>query len=37
MSVELQFQIDYITYLFLQPKEEIPEGYQKIDLKTIFE
>jgi hypothetical protein len=37
MSVELQFQIDYITYLFLQPKEEIPEGYQKVDLKTIFD
>jgi hypothetical protein len=36
MFVEAQSQIDHTTYLFLGPEEEIPEGYQKVDLKTIF-
>ncbi len=36
MFVEAQSQIDHTTYLFLGPEEKIPEGYQKVDLRTIF-
>ncbi len=36
MFVEAQSQIDHTTYLFLGPEEEIPEGYQKVKLRTIF-
>jgi hypothetical protein len=37
MFVEAQSQIDHTTYLFLGTEEEIPEGYQKVKLRTIFD
>ncbi len=37
MFVEAQSQIDHTTYLFLGPEEEIPEGYQKVELRNIFD
>jgi hypothetical protein len=37
MSVEPHSQTDHTTYLFLRPEEEIPEGYQKVNLTTIFD
>jgi hypothetical protein len=37
MFVEAQSQIDHTTYLFLRPEDKIPEGYQKVKPRTIFD
>jgi hypothetical protein len=37
MFVEAQSQIDHVTYKFLEPGEEVPDGYQEVCLRTNFD